>query len=1294
MVNYASRVGSKQFKYTVSLGATLSSYRPALIIELPLDPVKSVIDIFYNSNNTPHISGTPSASKNTVLGTVSANPDQPFPIPTYTIEEGSDKFSINENNEVIINVDNIAAGTYTFTVKAHQESFNSVGEVNLISTTFTVVIESPYKQINDLNFMSDNGKDPLYLDTNVDAGRIGTVTPTYGNGTESGYGVRYDLTSTKGSNDNSYFSIDNNGVLSITSKLTDARTYQVEVTAYETDNSSGSAVDVSGRSYTKVFSFEVLPKPSMPITGITFTPNYPSGKTEWSFGDTGINASGELTGSLSFSGGTSGVVGSNGKDYQKWEIVDASGNVISDSSFEIVNNELHARKQIAIGTYTLRVKVTDNESETLTQSITITVSQASNIDITDKSAFYEFRLSDGSIADITKWQKENIIIHPKHATYSQMKVDSGSFLSGDQTYTKEGSNSVTLQFQRSGGALTNPVNETLKIDKTDPTITKVEFAEIGGNAQSEGSGIFQYMMKNGADIHIGASDNQSGIAGYKVTVTPLLDNGNIDTSKTPLVYDTPSNASTFTYSITNQGKYLVEIEVTDASGRTKSYPAKRLRISNAQISLFVSGYLNNQISQPYDGSQWTNQSITLKLKASDQSQLSDPQISFDNVSFQPMVNGEYTIPATSSIPNQTYYFKAINANGETITTSMSIKLDVEKPIAPTITFALKTQGRMERLLRMITFDHMFAQEQRATFASTDATSGIDHYEYRVTRMDQDGNAMGNAVSGKGENYDLMKDRSYRIEVSAYDRAGNVSEMTIRTVMIDTKPPTITGVKDKSEYAYYYLPRFIHVEDNESGVALAYYTKDGGGANQIVESIEVMGVGAYSVYAKDQVGNEITVAFKIVPLPSIEEIDGSDESKEIIDQVIKELEEIKDQIDKTEKEEYEKWIEDALEKWESQRKKVIETDDKSARVEGVGDTSFDPKLELIVDDITDSSVPQLPRKAIHVYDVYLQKGNVKVQPDGSIKVYLPYEEEEAPIVYQIDEKDRVSELKVEKEGNYVTFVTDTLYKYAISNTAQEENDNRCPLDGIEINIDSDGDGSPDVNVDLDGDCKADINIDTDGDGQPDVDIDTDLDGKADYNIDIDGDGKPDINIGPINEPFHPSVCKTVNGVHYCSDPYRKPYLNIDTDGDGRPDLNLDLDGDQEADLNIDVDGDLIPDLDIDSDGDGKADINIDSDHDGKADRNLLKLDAWTPDKNVDGKIAYDTMSDLLSRLRDNTGGSVNNGFGDQSGTNSGGASTGDVQKPYVWWIFVLINLIVMLLSYRKVKREKQDRMIRK
>ena len=44
--------------------------------------------------------------------------------------------------------------------------------------------------------------------------------------------------------------------------------------------------------------------------------------------------------------------------------------------------------------------------------------------------------------------------------------------------------------------------------------------------------------------------------------------------------------------------------------------------------------------------------------------------------------------------------------------------------------------------------------------------------------------------------------------------------------------------------------------------------------------------------------------------------------------------------------------------------------------------------------------------------------------------------------------------------------------------------------------------------------------------------------------------------------------------YCSDPYKKPYLNIDSDGDGRPDINVDLDDDMEADINIDIDGDNI------------------------------------------------------------------------------------------------------------------------
>ncbi|MDE6659166.1 MAG: MucBP domain-containing protein, partial [Eubacterium sp.] len=63
----------------------------------------------------------------------------------------------------------------------------------------------------------------------------------------------------------------------------------------------------------------------------------------------------------------------------------------------------------------------------------------------------------------------------------------------------------------------------------------------------------------------------------------------------------------------------------------------------------------------------------------------------------------------------------------------------------------------------------------------------------------------------------------------------------------------------------------------------------------------------------------------------------------------------------------------------------------------------------------------------------------------------------------------------------------------------------------LNIDTNGDGKPDVDIDTDGDGKPDINIDTTGDGKPNVNIDTDGDGKPDTNIDTTGDLKPNVNI---------------------------------------------------------------------------------------------------------------------------------------------------------------------------------------
>ena len=130
----------------------------------------------------------------------------------------------------------------------------------------------------------------------------------------------------------------------------------------------------------------------------------------------------------------------------------------------------------------------------------------------------------------------------------------------------------------------------------------------------------------------------------------------------------------------------------------------------------------------------------------------------------------------------------------------------------------------------------------------------------------------------------------------------------------------------------------------------------------------------------------------------------------------------------------------------------------------------------------------------------------------------------------------------------------------SDYAIEPNNPVPELVDLEPNIDTDGDGIPD------------LNIDTDGDGVPDIDLDIDLDGEPDQNIDTDGDGVPD--------------------------------LNIDTDGDQQPDVNIDLDGDGAPEISIDTNGDLDPDINVDLDGDGDPDINIDTDGDNLPDVNLL------------------------------------------------------------------------------------------
>ena len=284
------------------------------------------------------------------------------------------------------------------------------------------------------------------------------------------------------------------------------------------------------------------------------------------------------------------------------------------------------------------------------------------------------------------------------------------------------------------------------------------------------------------------------------------------------------------------------------------------------------------------------------------------------------------------------------------------------------------------------------------------------------------------------------------------------------------------------------------------------------------------------------------------------------------------------------------------------------------------------------------------------------------------------------------------------------------------------------DGIpDINIDSDGDGKSDLNIDTDNDgqpdlnlvilkksdwkptecvkqdidngileeyctgtsVKAKINVDTDGDGIPNINIDNKGDFKPHINIAKDGT-TPSVNIVEIHE-WKPK--KDYKSGKFTFDSLGKgeikPEINIDTDGDGLPDVNVDLDGDGEPDINIDVDGDGIPDIDIDGDGDGIPDVNVDTDGDGKPDENIKDITEWKPNKNVDGDIPYDTMdfnnTDNADKPADGNDTPVKGQYNPI--TSMGGANTGDNTNILFVITATFISLVGTLYMIIRIKNKQ-------
>lgn len=608
-----------------------------------------------------------------------------------------------------------------------------------------------------------------------------------------------------------------------------------------------------------------------------------------------------------------------------------------------------------------------------------------------------------------------------------------------------------------------------------------------------------------------------------------------------------------------------------------------------------------------------------------------------------------------NIENGIFYFR-VTPDVSTLTQAgpFIIHLDNEKPTKPEITVTQREPNALQRFFNQLTFQGWQNKGLDVSFSASDNLTTKEQLQYLYCEGTSE-----ECTNWKRTTKPLSYDENTNmvLYVKAVDLAGNEGDSALQKIMIDHNAPSIHGVLNQKVYKQYYTPRYITYEDNESGIQKALYSITNSDHDlsdePLMNGTKVLGEGSYHIQVWDEAGNETEVRFIIVPLPDITDIDGGDEDRSIIEQVEKELAEVKEHLDPNEKKNYEDWIHDANEQWNQARIDKLRDEETEISIEGVDGTTFDPKLELVVEETKIEEVPDIQEDIVKSYRVQLRRGAFFEQPKGSVKVTIPYTGDGDITLYEVGEDGTITKIPFTKDAAGLSFVTNELKHYLIGEKKQEDpnkdgnvcvvgpdntSDTKDDVCGSKDSIKNE-DGSIDVpdggkvifpdkeievpdgaHIDKDGNVTLPDGTILDPDGNkkkdPNVDKDTNQDGKPDINIDLDSDGKADINVD-INNDGNPDV-------------------NIDTDGDGKPDYNIDVDGDGRPDVNVGpIQEPWKPDLCVkvkkkeyctstykkvylneDTDGDGKPDINLDLNYDKKADLNIDTNGDKIPDLDID------------------------------------------------------------------------------
>lgn len=490
------------------------------------------------------------------------------------------------------------------------------------------------------------------------------------------------------------------------------------------------------------------------------------------------------------------------------------------------------------------------------------------------------------------------------------------------------------------------------------------------------------------------------------------------------------------YTITKNGTYTFTI--TNGAGKTASASITITDLDESKIQI-QQILIQNQSESPYDGT-WKNGSVRLEISGGTQEtqKLDHYEQSSDNKTW---TTCDDTLLFQKE-GEQHVSIRAIDQAGKIIDQSedIIIRIDRTPPENVSISFTDLHDDQISQFVRMITFDSMLNKAQQATMTSTDTLSNVTIYYQRAKA---DGSYEEDLTSPMWKRFEnalkFEEEGSVKLYAYAVDEAGNTSDVIDSDqILYDFSAPLLYGIAQ--EEASGYIPRTITYEDVLSGMdeetsSLTFNKK------KIVlsQNMLIKEAGEYEFHLIDLAKNERNQTFTLKNMPKPEDITGSDEDGELIDEIKKEYEENKDKLDEETRKEIEDQIKELEDAFAKQRITHLEDETSGATLDGEDGTSFAKNTVLKVTRISDQlseeeresyaamleiSVTELS----DMYEVKLMQGEQEVSLKGRATLRIPYEQTISEFVLV---KPEIRKMTFTQEEQILQATIDTTGYYLLS-----------------------------------------------------------------------------------------------------------------------------------------------------------------------------------------------------------------------------------------------------------------------